>query len=198
MAATLDFSARVNLRRASVLVLDRNTQAADVVRQILAGFGVRDVHLADNVDEARKLFSQNTLELLILDPMLEGGFDFLRWARRESSSDNHCIAMIATMGHQTAENVRAARDAGANFIVAKPLAADVLLQRIEWVARESRQFVVAPNYAGPDRRFKNEGPPVGTDGRRADDLSLEAPTASQPNMSQFEVDELFKPQKVAL
>ncbi len=51
-----------------------------------------------------------------------------------------------------------ARDAGANVVVAKPLSPEILLQRIHWVARESRSFIVAPNYAGPDRRFKNVRP----------------------------------------
>ncbi|MES1200249.1 MAG: response regulator [Pseudomonadota bacterium] len=196
--SALDLSARVNLRRASVLVLDRNLQAADVARQILIGFGVRDVHVADNVTDARKLFLAHTLELIIADPTLEEGFEFLRWARRETGCGNHCVAIVATMGHQTAPNVRAARDAGANFVVAKPLAPEVLLQRIEWVARENRQFIVSLNYVGPDRRFKNDGPPIGTNGRRVDDLSLEAPTASEPNMNQFEIDELMKPRKVML
>ncbi|HWA01645.1 MAG TPA: response regulator [Caulobacterales bacterium] len=196
--SALDPSARINLRRASVLVLDRNEQAGDVVRQILLGFGVRAVHVTDTVEDARKFFLQQTLELFIVDPLLEGGFEFLHWARRENECVNHHMPMIAAMGHQTEGNVRAARDAGANFVVAKPLSADVLLQRIEWIARENRQFIVAPNYVGPDRRFKNEGPPAGCDGRRADDLSLEAPNIAAPNMSQLEVDELLKPRKVAL
>ncbi|HVY86864.1 MAG TPA: response regulator [Caulobacterales bacterium] len=196
--ASLDLSARINLRRASVLVLDRNEQAGDVVRQILSGFGVRAVHVTDAIADARKFFLQQTLELFILDPLLEGGFEFLSWTRRETDCANQTVPIIAAMGHQTDKNVRAARDAGANFVVAKPLAADVLLQRIEWIARENRPFVAAPNYVGPDRRFKNEGPPPGCDGRRADDLSLETPTASSPNMSQFEVDELMKPQRVTL
>jgi DNA-binding response OmpR family regulator len=102
------------------------------------------------------------------------------------------------MGHQTLGNVRQARDAGANLVVAKPLSPDVLLRRITWVARESRQFIVAPGYVGPDRRFRNDGPPVGTNGRRSDDLSLEVPDAVMPNMSQNEVDVLFKPRRVSL
>ena len=140
------------------------------------------------------------LELAIIDPLFvdDSGFDFLRFMRREENSQNRCVAVIAALGHQTLGNVRRARDCGANVVVAKPLSPEILLQRIHWVARESRSFIVAPNYAGPDRRFKNEGPPVGTNGRRADDLSLDVPVAAGPDMNQSQIDELFKPRKVAL
>ena len=40
--------------------------------------------------------------------------------------------------------------------------------------------------------------PVGTNGRRADDLSLDVPVAAGPDMNQSQIDELFKPRKVAL
>lgn len=196
----LDLAARINLRGAGILVIDCNPQSLDLMRQILMGFGVRSIHGCDVVDVARSTFKTRTLELIIVDPLMprEDGFELIRWMRREELSPNHTTPIIAAIGHQTLSNVKAARDAGANFVVAKPLSPETLLQRIEWVARESRQFIVAPGYAGPDRRFKNEGPPVGTDGRRADDLSAEVPTAAEPNMSQNEVDELFKPRKIVL
>jgi DNA-binding response OmpR family regulator len=200
MAAELDPSGRISLRRTSVLLLDANPQSLDVMRQILAGFGVRSIHACETAKDARMMFHAHTIELAIVDPLFtdSSGFDFIRWTRREENSANRCMAIIAAMGHQTMANVRAARDAGANLVVAKPLSPEVLLQRITWVARENRQFIVAPGYAGPDRRFRNDGPPHGQNGRRIDDLSAEVPDAAMPNMSQFEVDEMFKPRKVAL
>jgi hypothetical protein len=78
------------------------------------------------------------------------------------------------------------------------LSPEILVQRIHWVARESRPFIVAPGYVGPDRRFKNSGPPPGTNGRRADDLSLDVPVAAGPDLNQSEIDGMFKPMKVAL
>ena len=59
--------------------------------------------------------------------------------------------------------------------VAKPLTPSVVLQRIHWVASDKRQFVdvVDGSYVGPDRRFKFEGPPPGSEGRRETDLPVE-------------------------
>jgi DNA-binding response OmpR family regulator len=200
MTADLDLSNRINLRRANALVVDSNPQSLDLMRQILSGFSMRMIHTVETAQEARRIFSCEGLELIVIDPLFvdDSGFDFIRWARRDESSSNRCIAIIAALGHQTLGNVRAARDAGANMVVAKPLSPEIILKRISWIARENRPFIVSPGYAGPDRRFKNEGPPPGMDGRRADDLSAIVPTAKAPNMSQSEVDNLFKPRKVAL
>ena len=200
MAGELDLSNRINLKRANALVVDSNPTSLDLMRQILSGFGVRMIHCAETTLDARRIFSNEGLELLIVDPLFvdDSGFEFIRWARKQETSSNRCIAIIATLGHQTLGNVSGARDAGANIVVSKPLSPEILLKRIAWVARENRPFVVAPNYAGPDRRFKNEGPPPGMSGRRKDDLSDDVPFASAPNMSQSEVDNLFKPRKVAL
>lgn len=200
MAAPLDLSARINLNRSSVLVVDGNQQSLDLLRQILSGFGVRAVHPCQNVRDAQRIFYDQSLELMIIDPLFmdDSGFEFMRFVRREENSQNRCVPIIAALGHQTLGNVRAARDAGANVVVAKPLSPEVLLQRIHWVARESRQFIVAPNYVGPDRRFKNVGPPMGAAGRRADDLSFDVPVAAGPDMSQSDIDGMFKPMKVSL
>ena len=200
MGAALDLSARINLNRTSVLVLDSNPQSLDLLRQILNGFGVRAVHACQHVRDAERIFYDHQLELIIVDPLFidDSGFDFIRMVRREENSQNRCVAIIAALGHQTLGNVRAARDAGASVVVAKPLSPEVLMQRIHWVARENRQFIVAPNYVGPDRRFKNIGPPPGTNGRRSDDLSLDVPIAAGPDMQQSQIDEMFKPRKITL
>lgn len=198
--AALDLSARINLNQARVLVLDGNPQSLDVLRRILNGFGVRSVHACQQVQEAERIFREQPLDLIVIDPLFEddSGFAFMRFTRREETSPNRCVGMIAALGHHTHGNVCAARDAGANIVVAKPLTPEVLLHRIFWIAGESRQFIVAPNYVGPDRRFKNQGPPLGTSGRRADDLSFDVPVSAGPDLPQSEIDEMFKPMKVSL
>lgn len=199
MAVKLEPSQRINLKQTNVLLLDGNAQALDAMRRTLSGFGVSQLRTCDTVAGARSAVEAQSFHLVIADPLVsdEDGFEFLRWIRRHASV-NKCVPVIAALGHGTLGNIQAARDAGANFVVAKPVSPQVLLQRIEWIARENRQFIEAPNYVGPDRRFKNVGPPAGSRGRRADDLSTEVPSAAEPNMSQFEVDELLKPRKVVL
>jgi hypothetical protein len=66
------------------------------------------------------------------------------------------------------------------------------------VARDERMFVDCEAYAGPDRRFKFEGPPPGEDGRRDNDLPAEVGQATDPNLSQDELDSMMKVSKVSL
>ena len=49
----------------------------------------------------------------------------------------------------------AARDAGTNEFVVKPLSATSLFTRIQWVIENPRHFVTTDNYFGPDRRRKD-------------------------------------------
>ena len=86
----------------------------------------------------------------------------------------------------------------ANFTVAKPITPKVLLERIFWVAREERAFIECDSYVGPDRRFKYEGPPIGMEGRRRDDLPAEVGNAQEANMSQDEINSLMKVAKVQI
>jgi hypothetical protein len=77
--------------------------------------------------------------------------------------------------------VKRARDAGANMVIAKPMSPANLYDRLAWIALTPRKFVDAPNYFGPDRRFKIEGPPGGV-GRRKADKPLEVPPEAVPGL----------------
>jgi CheY-like chemotaxis protein len=190
----------VNLARATVLVVDGSTHSLDVTCQILKGFGVMSILRASTVAEADRQVKAKTLDLVIVDPAVsEGyGFEFIKELRR-SGTPNSFLPVVLTGGHLRKGDVMKARDTGANFVVAKPLSAQILLQRILWVARDPREFVDVGDgrYVGPDRRFKFEGPPEGSDGRRKSDVSAEIGAAAE-NISSDELDNMFKPQRVAL
>ncbi len=70
-----------------------------------------------------------------------------------------------------------------------------MYDRLAWAAQPKRAFVESETYVGPDRRFRLLAPP-GVVGRRATDLSIEIGAATEPNMSQDEIDSLIKPMLV--
>ncbi len=197
--SALDWNTKINLTGATVLAVDRSAQTLTMLDEILRGFGVGARHLCATAKEARARFEGGAIDLIVVDVANgDEGAQFLSWARRSGIAPNNVAPVIATMGHVCKSDLMRARDTGANFVLTKPLKADVLLQRIQWIARENRAFVETPTYVGPDRRFRNMGPPAGTQGRRADDLSLAVGDAMEPNMDQNEIDTLFKPQRVQL
>lgn len=194
-------SARINLEKAVVLVVDSNTQGQEIIVQIVTGFGVKAIHRADSTREAVGKLQRQAIDLIIADANLDDGefdgYDFVHWLRRSGMEPNAFTPVIMTSGHTSAHGVAKARDCGANIVVVKPLSPAALLQRIMWVAREKRLFVDAGVYVGPDRRFKNQGPPPGTKGRRSTDLSENIGAAVESNLSQEELDDLVSPQKAA-
>lgn len=197
--AKIDPDARINLTKASVLLVDGSLHSLDVIAQILKGFGVPTVHRYDNILEANKFLRQRTADLFVIDPSIEDGAGYDCVVElRHSGRANATMPVILVSGHVRKADVARARDSGANFVVAKPLAPVVLLQRLLWVAKDKRPFVDCGDYIGPDRRFKFEGPPAGSEGRRAEDLKAPLGSASEPNLSQEEVDAMMKPQRVII
>jgi DNA-binding response OmpR family regulator len=122
----------------------------------------------------------------------------IKWLRLGALEANRYVPVILVSGHTPPSQVFKARDSGANFTVAKPITPKVLLERILWAAREERQFIECDSYLGPDRRFRNEGPPIGVEGRRRDDLPPELGELAGDNMSQDQINALLRPSKVKL
>ena len=193
-------STRINLERATVLVLDDNGPSLDILSQVVSGFGVKQLMRADSVSTAQTLVRTKTFDLIISDVQMPttDGIEFIQWLRREGGEANRYIPVILVTGHTRTSQIYKVRDAGANFMVAKPITPKVLLERIFWVAREDRAFIECDTYVGPDRRFKHEGPPPGTNGRRKDDLPAEVGQAQTPNLSDDEISNLMRPGKVQI
>jgi CheY-like chemotaxis protein len=191
---------RINLERASVLLVDANSQGMEIMVQVFGGFGVQSPHRCYNSIDAMELVKQETIDLIVIDANMPemDGYDFVRWLRRSKLEPNCAVPTIIMSGHTQSSNVRKGRDCGANFIIAKPVVPQIVLERVIWVARENRAFIEASNYLGPDRRFHSIGPPLGTEGRRKDDLPLAVGAPSTPNLSQDAIDSLIQPQKAQL
>ncbi|WP_369058500.1 response regulator [Caulobacter sp. 73W] len=200
LASALQSATRIQLDQASVLVLDDNGQSLDILCQVVYGFGVRNVHRAETVEQAKEHVASQTLDLILSDVQMPepDGYDFVHWLRREAKEPNRFAPAILITGHTRQSQVLKARDSGATFTVAKPLTPKVLLERIIWIAREDRMFIECDSYMGPDRRFKFEGPPAGTEGRRHDDLPPEVSSVMGENLSQDEINGFMKPAKVSI
>ena len=189
-----------SLGAASLLLVEGTNQGMDILVQICVGFGVRHSHRANSADEAMGLLRKVPVDLMICatDLPATDGYELVRQLRRSSLDPNASIPVILISGHTPLKKVLYGRDSGANVVVVKPLTPKVLLDRILWLATDKRDFVVCPTYAGPDRRWQNLGPPVGTKGRRKTDLSTHVGVAVDPNLDQSDIDAMFRPTKVSI
>ena len=169
--AGLNHDTRINLEKAEVLLLDENLEGMGVLLQIVSAFGVRNHYHCRSVDEAKKQALSRELDLVLVgaNGQDSSSYDFIRWLRRSGLEPNAFTPTILISGHTQLRNVQRARDCGANYIVAKPVSPEVLLERIVWVAREKRPFISCDSYVGPERRVHDNGPPHGVAERRRPD-----------------------------
>ncbi len=191
---------RINLEKVNCLLVDDSQQSVDILATVCAGFGIRSITKCLSGADAIAALNRAPFDLVLTDAQMPdmSGYELIRWIRREAAEPNRFAPIILITGHTRSSQVLRARDCGAHFTVAKPVTPKVLLDRICWVARDERSFIECDTYCGPDRRFKREGPPVGMQGRRHDDLSAELGEAKEENMSQDEINALMKPAKVSL
>lgn len=194
-----NLGSRIDLRKATILLVEPNNQAMDVLTQIFLGFGATHTLKASSFEEAQQVAHSTPLDLVAceatLQPEQPDGYEFVNWLRRSGLDPNAFVPALLLSSHTSSRNVSRARDCGAHFMVSKPLAPTVLLQRIVWIAQHNRTFVSCDAYVGPDRRFQNLGPPDGV-GRRHNDLSADVGVATGANMDQDEIDNLLTPKKV--
>jgi DNA-binding response OmpR family regulator len=190
---------RLNFSQIECLVVDSDQYSTSILGQILRGFGLSKHTVIDTGDEAKRRLSAGHFDLLICDAVLPDthASDLIKWVRRQPGLNVKYMPIVVLTGYTQYSNVVVMRDAGANIVVRKPVSPNVLFDHVAWSARTDRPFIETDNYIGPDRRFKNTGPPDGN-GRRKTDLTTDIGVATEPNMSQDEIDSLLKPTKVEI
>jgi DNA-binding response OmpR family regulator len=192
-------SEKLNFSQIQCLVVDADQYTTTILGQILRGFNLSKHLMVESAEDAKRLISGTPYDLLICDAVLPDmhAADLIRWIRRQPSLNVKYMPIVVLTGYTQYSNVLVLRDAGANIVVRKPVSPNVLFDHIGWSARTERPFIETDNYIGPDRRFKNTGPPTGA-GRRKTDVSVALGVATEPNMSQNEVDTFIKPTKVEI
>jgi CheY-like chemotaxis protein len=167
---------RFNLSKTVILLFDPTPVGLAILGQILTGFGARNIHRCSTVAEAKAVVAEHQIDLMIVDAIAESGegYEFVRWLRKGVPEPNKHVPVLLTAAHTRASDVGKARDCGSHFIVTKPLAPIVVLERIIWIAKEGRAFLLSDNYVGPDRRFTKKGEgKSGHPKRRYDDVAEE-------------------------
>lgn len=200
--STLPFrrNERVNLSTCEVMIAGADPEGVEILAQMFAGFGVHTPRRGASGEDAMGIVNERELNLIVVDTALGDmdGYAFINWLRRCGVTPNCVAPVILVTGHTKPSQIFRGRDAGASFVVRKPVPPLVMMQRIIWLLNDGRQFVSSPGYYGPDRRVRAMGPPAGLKGRRHDDLSIEVGEATTPNLEQDQIDALFSPKAAAL
>lgn len=152
---------RLNLRGVSALLVDRNHYCRALVAQMLRGFGLTHIGTCESAAAAMDYMKHNPVDLCLIEADLPDmtGADLIRWIRREQKEPLRFVPIIVLSGYTQLRMLTAARNAGANLVLKKPLSTQALFDRIAWIGRTKRAYIETANYVGPDRRFHNVMPP---------------------------------------
>lgn len=140
--------------RVLALVVDDNHYMRVIVCTMLRAMGITHIREASDGAEALEIVRDWRPDVIICDLVMEtlDGIEMTRLIRTGSDSPHPYVPIIMMTGHTDRSHVLAARDAGVNEFVAKPLTARALIDRMKSVIDNERAWVKSASYTGPDRR----------------------------------------------
>ena len=144
--------------RLKVLVVDDNQHMRKLVVTILQAFGVVQIFEAGDGNKAWGMLRETNPDVVILDWMMDGmtGIELVKLLRTSSQTPNPFVPVIMLSGHTSLDQVRQARDAGANEFLAKPVSVKAIMSRLVSVIEHPRPYVRTKAYFGPCRRRRGK------------------------------------------
>lgn len=152
------------------LIVEDNQHMRTLLRSLLNALGINAVFEATNGEDAFNILRDKQPDLILSDLSMKpmDGIAFAREVRMSKVSPNPYIPIIMVTGHTEKYRIEAARDAGVTEVLAKPITAGNLYQRIGEIVDKPRPFVKCSTYFGPDRRRKAQEDYAGPFRRRED------------------------------
>ena len=160
----------LNLGALSILIVDDSAAMRAIITTLLRSVGARSLQECANGKDALAALSANPFHLMIVDyamPLVDG-VTFVRSVRRLQPHEISMIPIIMITAHGDMERIAAARDAGVNEFLVKPVSSRALLDRVDAVLERPRLFLRTPDYVGPDRRRRDDPRYRGPKRRRED------------------------------
>ncbi len=141
-----------------------------ILREIMRGFGLRDIREARDAATAFEIIKDNHIDIALVDQNLGDldGTEFVQLIRNADDSPNPYIQIIMVTAHGDRKTVMESLRAGANEFMVKPVTPMDLFKKLVSCIDHPRQFVRTSSYFGPDRRRRQSANYRGPWRRKAD------------------------------
>lgn len=152
-----------------ILVVEDDRPSRILTAALLEELGVGQVREAAHAEEALRTLRSFQADVVICGMVMApmDGLQFIRHVRTDRESANPYLPIVLLIANADRGSVRAARDAGVNLLMAKPVTLEGLRKRIDLALNERRAFIMNKSYVGPDRR-RQDVPIAGKPDRRKD------------------------------
>lgn len=161
MADVQTASKQMDLEDFKVLIVEDYHFISEILSLSLKEMGVGKALTADDGSSAQtkiqalnQFENDNNIDVIILDwlmPVMDGKA-LLEWIRSHKSETIKFTPVIVCSAYTSGKLVAETRDLGANEVVVKPVSAQELARRIQYVINNPRPFVKSSSFFGPDRR----------------------------------------------
>jgi two-component system, chemotaxis family, chemotaxis protein CheY len=158
----------------ALLIVDDNPHMRTIVSYVARACGIGTIDEAGSGAEAFEKLRTRRYDCATVDLNMDpiNGIEFVKMIRTSKDSPDPYLPIIVISAYSERSKVQAARDAGADEFLTKPVTAQSLLKRMEAVVYRRRPFVVTPFYVGPDRRRKADDDYRGTKRRKHDEADV--------------------------
>jgi len=140
------------------LIVDPDMGSKALLRKLLTAFGVPRVLSAQATDDALMMLRREKVHIVFLDEMAGPlkPLHFLKILRRDQHSADPAVPVILVCAQSDAAKITAARDAGMNDVISKPVNLPAIERQLRAALAPPRPFVSSKNFVGPDRRHMRE------------------------------------------
>ncbi|MFA5040196.1 MAG: response regulator [Bdellovibrionales bacterium] len=147
---------KINLRKVTVLIVDPNEFARTFIRSICRNLHFGNILTTGTTTEAFELLKKNPVHLVVCDWALAplSSIDFVKQLRASTQLQNSAVPVIILTSTGSPEAIVAARDAGVDDYLTRPIVMRRLLNSFVSVLCMPRVYVKSKTYIGPCRRRK--------------------------------------------
>jgi len=152
------YDAQEDLTILNILIVDDNRFHRSLIRNALASQGILRHWEAADTKAAEKVLLEETIDLVLVDHDMpdENGISFILRLRDNQTTGNRRVPVIMISAFGDEHIIMTARNVGVHEYVLKPFNVTTLMKRIESVFKHPRDFIIAPGYVGPDRRWQQK------------------------------------------
>ena len=137
-----------------ILMIGEKGHGRSLLRTLLNSLGLSRVAFLDNTGKALQSLRREQFDIVFCDE--EAGplspTEFIKSLRRDLETCDVTIPVILISAGASRRQIVAARDSGANDVIAKPVSAETIRRKLGSLVLQPQTFVTAKSFLGPDRR----------------------------------------------
>ncbi|MEL7028948.1 MAG: response regulator [Pseudomonadota bacterium] len=136
------------------LIVEDSELMRNLLRDVLNSFEFRKARSVTSAKQALELLSYDEFDVIMTDWLMDGmtGLEFVNTIRGSFEDPQRRTPILMCTAYTDKKRIFAARDAGVDEILAKPITPTRLYDALSHALFRSRTFIDVATYVGPDRR----------------------------------------------